>query len=283
MAGDISAGLSNISSLSTADTMCIGVPAERRTHVLPLKVGQGVDGIRLDFEVKFPKERPKPPTPQKTVEKITQTSALSLVFAGPRRFPESVYFREVDCVGLTRFLSGYECAQIIDFAEGQGFSRQHRHNQLQLYWQDILDPCLCQGIWSVCGLGEFLGSVKIDGMVPCGLNDVVRIQKFMPGDLSGRHTDQPVRRKDGRVSKYSLRVFLNGMGEGSFEGGLSAFHASSRRHPVLFEPEVGLALLYPQGDGCAVQEETQVLRGCKYVLRADVLFCKPEDHHKYSC
>uniref|UniRef100_A0A7S2GJ28 Uncharacterized protein n=1 Tax=Alexandrium andersonii TaxID=327968 RepID=A0A7S2GJ28_9DINO len=126
-----------------------------------------------------------------------------------------------------------------------------------------------------------MGSFRVAGLVPCGLNDVIRIQKYIPGDFSGRHTDTPVRRKDGRVSKYSLRVFLAGMVEGSFEGGLSAFHLGRRIRPAIFEPELGLGLLYRQGETCAVQEETQVLSGCKYVLRADVLFCPPEDLHRY--
>ena len=47
--------------------------------------------------------------------------------------------------------------------------------------------------------------------------------------------------------------------------------------PVIFEPELGLALLYPQGEFGQVREEMEVTAGCKYVLRADVLFQGPLD------
>jgi len=114
-------------------------------------------------------------------------------------------------------------------------------------------------------------------MVPCGLNEVVRIQKYVQGSVFGRHTDQHVKRADGRTSKYSLRIFLNGKEEEEFEGGLSVFHVPFRKDPVVFEAETGLGLLYPQGEQCTVQEETEVLFGTKYVLRADILFCRPED------
>ncbi|CAJ1352018.1 unnamed protein product [Effrenium voratum] len=69
----------------------------------------------------------------------------------------------------------------------------------------------------VCGLSWFLRNLAVDGQVPCGLNDVIRIQKFGPGGLFGRHTDQPVQRADGRVSKYSIRIFLNSMAGKEFE------------------------------------------------------------------
>lgn len=69
----------------------------------------------------------------------------------------------------------------------------------------------------ICGLGWFLRHLSIDGEVPCGLNDVIRIQKYAEGGVFGRHTDQPVRRADGRTSKYSLRIFLNSREEKDFE------------------------------------------------------------------
>eukprot|EP00913_Durusdinium_trenchii_P005555 g5176.t1 len=76
-------------------------------------------------------------------------------------------------------------------------------------------------------------------------------------------------RTDGRVSKYSLRIFLNGSTDKHFEGGLSVFHVPFQ-DPVVFEPMTGLALLYPQGELCTPQEEAEVTFGTKYVLRADV-------------
>lgn len=232
----------------------------------------GKDTIKIDMEIKFPRKEQK----RKVVEKQSQGSLLSGIFTD-QKFPEPMYFQNVDCVGLPSLLTLKECRLIIDFAEAQGFSVQHRHRVLNLMWTDVVDPYFAEALWQLCGLGWFLRTISIDGMVPCGINDVIRIQKYVQGSLFGRHTDQHVRREDGKVSKYSLRIFLNGRDQDEFEGGLSVFHVPFRQDPVIFEPEAGLALLYPQGELCTVQEETEVLFGYKYVLRADVLFCKPED------
>ena len=105
-----------------------------------------------------------------------------------------------------------------------------------------------------------------------GLNDVVRIQKFGHGGFQAKHTDRSIRVSESSessesVSKYSLRIFLNE----AFQGGLSVFHVPFEE-PVVFQPTTGMALLYPQGELCTPQEETEVTCGTKYVLRADVLF-----------
>jgi len=245
-------------------------PTQERIQVCPSSAKVGKDTIMLNMEIKFPKKQKQ----KKIIEKKSQGSMLSGIFS-EQKFPEPVYFQNVDCVALPNFFSPRECRQIIDFAEAQGFSTQHRHRVLNLSWTDLVDPYFGEAVWSLCGLGWFLRTITVDGMVPCGLNDVIRIHKYTQGNLFGRHIDQNVNRADGKISKYSLRVFLNGSEE-EFEGGLSVFHVPFREDPVVFEPETGLALLYPQGNMCTVQEEAEVLYGCKYVLRADILFC-PRD------
>jgi len=244
--------------------------SKEKIQVCPTSTKVGKDTIMVNMEIKFPKKAKQ----KKIVEKKSQGSMLSGIFS-EQKFPEPVYFQNVDCVALPNFFTPRECRQIIDFAESQGFSTQHRHRVLNLSWTDLVDPYFGEAVWSLCGLGWFLRTITVDGMVPCGLNDVIRIQKYTQGNLFGRHVDQNVHRADGKISKYSLRVFLNGSEE-EFEGGLSVFHVPFREDPVVFEPETGLALLYPQGNMCTVQEEAEVLYGCKYVLRADILFC-PRD------
>jgi hypothetical protein len=247
--------------------------SDHQVHHHSQDIQYGKDTIKLDMHIKLPKKEKKP---KPVVEKKIPVSILSSIFT-EQKFPEPQYFRNVDCVGLPHFITPKECRQIIDFAEAQGFSMQQRHRVLNLMWSDLVDPSFAEAIWQLCGLAWFLRTIKIDGMIPCGINDVIRIQKYVQGSLFGRHTDQHVRRADGKVSKYSLRIFLNDVVE-DFEGGMSVFHMPfCQDAPVIFEPRAGLALLYPQGDLCTVQEETEVLFGCKYVLRADVLFCMPED------
>merc|ERR1712039_881255 len=236
----------------------------------------------IDMEIKLPQVEitlPKPDTvSEKTVKtpfrKEKRASELSGILE-MRRCLEPVYFQSFDCVGLPAFFTDSECRQIIKHAEGQGFTLQRRHRMLNLQWADIVDPFFAEAVWQRCGLELFFKNVMIDGMRPCGLNDVIRIQKYPPGSVFGRHIDQHVKRVDGRLSKYSLRVFLNSKEDGQFDGGLTAFHVPFRAEPVVVEPETGLALLYPQGEQCTVHEDGEVLAGCKYVLRADILFSRP--------
>jgi hypothetical protein len=240
---------------------------QQQVQMATTEAKMGKDTIQIQMEIKFPKKEKK----KDILEKKAQGSILSGIFA-EQKFPEPVYFQNVDCVALPHFFTPKECQQIIDFAESQGFHSQQRHRVLNLAWTDLIDPYFGESIWTLCGLGWFLRTITIDGMVACGLNDVTRVQKYVQGNLFGRHIDQNVTRADGKVSKYSLRVFLNGSDD-EFEGGMSIFHVPFRDDPVVFEPETGMALLYPQGNMCTVQEEAEVLFGCKYVLRADILFC----------
>jgi hypothetical protein len=237
-------------------------------------VPMDADGMKINMEITMPKKERSKEEPLAPPERPAARIGHVLE---EQRFPEPVYFQSVDCVGVPNFFSTPECRKIVDYAETLRFSVQQRARVLNMQWVDVVDCDFAEAIWSLCGLAWFFRTISVDGLVPCGLNDVIRIQKYGQGCLFGRHTDQYVKRADGKVSKYSLRVFLNGREERWFEGGMSAFHVPFRQEPVVFEPETGLALLYPQGEHCAVQEETEVFAGTKYVLRADVLFCRPED------
>eukprot|EP00440_Ansanella_granifera_P012415 gb/GFBE01013492.1/.p1 GENE.gb/GFBE01013492.1/~~gb/GFBE01013492.1/.p1 ORF type:complete len:322 (+),score=64.70 gb/GFBE01013492.1/:1-966(+) len=199
-----------------------------------------------------------------------------------QKFPEPIHYRNVDCMGIRDFLAPEECTGIIEFAESQGFRRQFRPRLLDVLNFDIVDLDFAETLWRLSGLGWLLRTATTsDGLVPCGFNEVMRVQKYAQGSLFGKHTDRSVQREDGRVSKYSLRIFLNS-GRRDFEGGLSVFHVPFEADTVVFEPELGMALLYQQGELCTLQEETEVVFGCKYVLRADVLFCRPEDLAEHS-
>lgn len=258
------------SALTSARNLSVGL-TDTSTKASLTQTTVGKDSIIVEMQIKMPKKEKK----KKVVEKVSQGSLLSGVFT-TQRFPEPLYFQKVDCVGLPDLLTRRQCQQIIDHAEAQGFAKHRRERVLDMHWCDIVDPYFTEGLWKLCGLEWFLRTISLGGMVPCGINDVVRIQKYSEGGMFGRHTDQHIHRADGKVSKYSLRVFLNGPADGDFEGGHSVFHIPCNRDPVMYEPEAGLGLLYPQGDYCTLQEEREVIKGVKYVLRADILFVKSE-------
>lgn len=220
-------------------------------------------------------ERPLAAPPLPPPPPVVPSRSLFADVFEDQRFPEPMYFQSMDCVGLPDFFSSRECRRLIKLAEAQGSFTHHRQRVMDLQWADVVDPHFSEAIWRTCGLGWFLRAIVVDGMVPCALNEVIRIHKYEEGSFFGRHTDQPVRRDDGRMSKYSLRVFLNGVDRQEFEGGQSVFHTPLRPDPVVCDAETGLALLYPQGEVCTVQEEMQVQCGVKYMLRADILFSSP--------
>ena len=200
---------------------------------------------------------------------------MSLIFE-ENRFPEPLHYRNVDCMGIPSLLSPQECRKIIDFAESSAsFHDHYRSRVVDMLYFDFMDPSFTEALWRA-GLGWLLRTMKVDDMVPCGLNEVIRIQKFVQGGHVSLHSDRPIRLADGRVSKYSLRIFLNSgsnpdISESDFEGGMSIFHVPFK-DPVIFHASTGLALLYPQGELCTPQEESVVTFGTKYVLRADLLF-----------
>jgi len=255
----------------------VAVPVVAGADVGAGTVTMDADGMKISMQITMPKKDKKEGSKRELLATPERPAAPVGHILEEQRFPEPVYFQSVDCVGVPNFFSTPECRKIVDHAETLRFSVQQRARVLNMQWVDIVDHDFAEAIWSLCGLAWFFRTTSVDGLVACGLNEVVRIQKYGQGGLFGRHTDQCVRRADGKVSKYSLRVFLNGREERWFEGGMSAFHVPFRQEPVVFEPETGLALLYPQGEHCSVQEETEVFAGTKYVLRADVLFCRPED------
>merc|ERR1711972_1270766 len=117
-----------------------------------------------------------------------------------------------------------------------------------------------------------MGIVTVADMVPCGLNDCVRIQNYVAGSLFSRHRDQNIKQADGKISKYSLRVFLNSLDAMPFEGGFSVFHLSSQCEPVVVEPEARLVMRHPEDDWCTTQEKTTVISDHEYLLQPGVFF-----------
>lgn len=252
-----------------------------RVSIKQAETSSSESGVQVELDMQWP---------PKTVKAPPKESPASPSFQ-ERRLPEPVYFRNVDCISLPGFLSAGECQAIVQAALLQGFLPQTREGLQRVNICDLHDPLLAAALWDLCGLSWLLRTTTVDGMVPCGINEILRVQQYQRGGMYARHTDRSISRADGKVSKYSIRVFLNGSsgrlepaedgitatgGLGDFDGGLSTFFVPFQPEPVFFQPVAGTALLYPQAERCTVQEETQVNIGCKYVLRADVLFCRPD-------
>lgn len=117
--------------------------------------------------------------------------------------------------------------------------------------------------------------------VPMGLNPRLRVLRYEPGEYFKPHYDANFTWIKGRISQWTLQVYLND----GFEGGETIFYKSDgaasssysdpedpemalmlKRHLV---PKQGTALIFDQA---LYHEGAAVTKGVKYVVRTDILF-----------
>ncbi|MBD0364309.1 MAG: 2OG-Fe(II) oxygenase [Coleofasciculus sp. C3-bin4] len=102
-----------------------------------------------------------------------------------------------------------------------------------------------------------------------GLNERFRFYRYDPGQRFAPHHDGCYRRPNGEQSILTFMIYLN---EG-FEGGETRFdlpYYYVKQPHVFVVPVTGMALCFVH----EIQHEgTAVIRGRKYVLRSDVMYC----------
>ncbi len=162
------------------------------------------------------------------------------------------------------FLSPAECLALVTEAERAGFGPSEQESRGQRgrpgrfrAWSVAQQrPGLASEIWR--SLRPYVDRGDDGGWSPVGLTDRLRFLRYEPGQRFDAHTDVPSIRGLA-LSRMSLAIFLNE----DFGGGATRF----RRLRV--QPRQGMALVFRHE---LEHEEARVLRGRKYVLRADVLF-----------
>ncbi len=106
---------------------------------------------------------------------------------------------------------------------------------------------------------------EIDGYIAVGLNERVRFYRYHTGQHFGTHTDGYFERENGERSFLTLMIYLND----DFTNGETLF---LKREKVIV-PKCGTALIFRHRQwhsGLAVK------KGCKYILRTDVMYKKSE-------
>lgn len=111
----------------------------------------------------------------------------------------------------------------------------------------------------------------------------LRCCRYSEGQRFGKHVDGSHALAGGRVTGYTLLIYLNGQAEGKgrgtasragpeLAGGETVFY--DERGAVLrsVSPAAGMALLHLHGDECYEHEGAVVRAGTKYVLRSDIVF-----------
>ncbi|MGZ3457725.1 MAG: 2OG-Fe(II) oxygenase [Archangium sp.] len=181
----------------------------------------------------------------------------------------TVLAEDESIVTVSNFLSPEECEAFIrqTLAEGygdapintlRGFAMRPDIRNNTRVMKD--DPVLAGRLWE-----------RMKGFVPVhhprigtwhahGLNERFRYYRYTEGQYFKWHADGSFIRSTEEESMFTAMVYLND----DFEGGTTDFH----RGPSV-APRRGMLLLFEHE---LVHQGAPVLRGCKYVLRTDVMF-----------
>lgn len=138
-----------------------------------------------------------------------------------------------------------------------------------------------------------------------GLNDNIRIYRYLPGHYFGQHYDDSVKasviplqqiQDNGSrnfqlkdipgETKWTLLIYLTGEDEGEVKGGETIFYqeelsgnfqskskkSDSEPRATKIKLEKGTLLLHKHGDDCYLHEGALVTDGVKWVFRSDLVF-----------
>ena len=199
---------------------------------------------------------------------------------------------------LLNVLSPGECQLLIEAGEALGYTRdaplslprEIRHND-NVVW--VTDPETDAIVWQRIRHLLVFDDSLFEGKQPVGLNARWRFYRYSVDDFFKFHTDGAwpgSRVMDGqlqdnaypdRFSRLTLLLFLND----DFEGGATRFlvNADDPAYPARYynraaavdvRTPAGAALCFPHGNHplqCTHSAEL-ITRGCKYIIRTDVLF-----------
>lgn len=132
-----------------------------------------------------------------------------------------------------------------------------------------------------------------------GLNDNLRIYRYIPGHYFGQHYDESVKasvlpldgtqvRKSGETH-WTLLIYLTGETEGEVSGGGTIFYpneheaatygktnrtsqSSGKSSVVHVKTQKGMLLLHKHGDDCFLHEGEKVTGGVKWIFRSDLVY-----------
>eukprot|EP00930_Biecheleria_cincta_P071288 TRINITY_DN58801_c0_g1_i1.p1 TRINITY_DN58801_c0_g1~~TRINITY_DN58801_c0_g1_i1.p1 ORF type:complete len:238 (+),score=29.46 TRINITY_DN58801_c0_g1_i1:338-1051(+) len=195
----------------------------------------------------------------------------------PRRKELSVDAEPVaNTITIRGVLDADECQSIIAQAEEAGLELQTsrgpaygeavRHHHRAAFD----DPAFAAGLWA-CGFDTALSHLRVGTRRPVGLNENIRIYKYVPGDVFGQHVDGSNMTSLG-PTEFTLLIYLSGSEEG-MNGGETAFY-SGGKEILRVTPVAGSALIHRHGASCLLHESLPVSHGIKYILRSDIVFAE---------
>jgi hypothetical protein len=175
-------------------------------------------------------------------------------------------------------LSAEEAKMFIDLCEGgdmvrtkQRQTREYAHRENDRL--SFTSPALASALYE--RLRPSIPS-KFDSMHAAGCNSNIRLYRYLEGDAFGPHIDQSDLDGD-TMSCFTVLIYLNDAETSDLVGGRTIFYenANGRRKErvaLAYSPKMGCALIHGHGQHCLLHEGEKVQRGCKYVLRTDLMY-----------
>jgi predicted 2-oxoglutarate/Fe(II)-dependent dioxygenase YbiX len=183
---------------------------------------------------------------------------------------------------LSNVLSEEECADYIALTENIGYTPAGltvgqdeymmvpgvRNNERVI----LDDEKRAADLWR--RIAEYVPAT-IDNWTAIGLNERLRFYRYDPGQRFAPHRDGSYMRQNGECSELTLMIYLND----GFEGGDTRFYIHQHYFELLEKevvpdvsvvPKTGMALCFRHE---LRHEGSRVIRGRKYVLRSDVMYC----------
>jgi len=108
-----------------------------------------------------------------------------------------------------------------------------------------------------------------------GLNERLSFLRYGPGHFFREHMDGQLELPDGRKSRVTIQIYLNGSDSDVVKGGTTRFwdpkgYLKDREKYLDIEPKMGRALIFQQR-GLLHSGET-IQQGLKYAMRTDFMF-----------
>jgi hypothetical protein len=174
---------------------------------------------------------------------------------------------------LRNVLTSSECNNIIEIAEKTGFVKASLYTDYAgvEQYSDIRKSqrCILDSRIFANNLLERLRPyipAEFNGKPLVGINERLRLLKYLPGDEFKPHVDGKYTSPTGAISQITILLYLNV----GYEGGYTSFHDGETWFPIV--PETGMAALQDQDLYHGVPPVTS---GVKYAIRTEVMYQMP--------
>jgi prolyl 4-hydroxylase len=164
-------------------------------------------------------------------------------------------------------LSPQECAALIARSEALGYEAAALGGELLPQLRNngrafLEDAVLAAKLWERAA--PFVPR-QFNQRAACGLHERFRFYRYVVAEQFRLHMDGSVRRGEAEESQQTFMVYLSDVEE----GGETNFYRAGGIAEFAVQPRRGRALVF---DHRCLHEGAAVRRGCKYVLRTDVMY-----------